>query len=87
MLALVLPAAEAASLRRQLQARPGAAISVDLERQTLTAPDGTAHRFEVDPFRKQALLRGQDEIALTMEYVAAIEAHESRRTAEMPWLT
>jgi len=87
VLALVLPAAEAASIRRQLQERPGAAISVDLERQTLTAPDGTAHRFEVDPFRKQALLRGQDEIALTMEYAAAIEAHESRRAAEMPWLT
>jgi len=86
VLALVLPAAEAASIRRQLQERPGAAISVDLERQTLTAPDGTAHRFDVDPFRKQALLLGQDEIALTMEYVAAIEAHESRRAAEMPWL-
>ena len=87
VLALVLPAAAAASIRRQLQERPGAEISVDLERQTLTAPDGTAHRFDVDPFRKQALLRGQDEIALTMEYVAAIEAHESRRAAEMPWLT
>jgi 3-isopropylmalate/(R)-2-methylmalate dehydratase small subunit len=60
---------------------------VDLERQTLTAPDGTAHRFEVDPFRKQALLRGQDEIALTMEYEQAIAAHESRRAAELPWLT
>ena len=87
VLALVLPAAATASIRKQLQERPGAAISVDLERQTLTAPDGTAHRFDVDPFRKQALLRGQDEIALTMEYAAAIEAHESRRAAEMPWLT
>ena len=87
VLALVLPAAVAAAVRRQLQERPGAAISVDLERQTLTAPDGTLHRFEVDPFRKQALLRGQDEIALTMEYEQAIAAHESRRAAEMPWLT
>jgi len=87
VLALVLPAAEAASIRRQLQERSGAEISVDLERQTLTAPDGTAHRFDVDPFRKQALLRGQDEIALTMEYEQAIAAHESRRSAEMPWLT
>jgi len=82
-----LTAAEAASIRRQLQERPGAAISVDLERQTLTAPDGTLHRFEVDAFRKQSLLRGQDEIALTMEYAAAFEALESRRAAVMPWLT
>jgi len=87
VLALVLPAATAGAMRRQLQERPGAAISVDLERQTLTAPDGTLHRFEVDPFRKQALLKGQDEIALTMEYEPAILAHESRRAAEMPWLT
>ena len=87
VLALVVPATAAAAIRRQLQERPGAAISVDLERQTMTAPDGTLHRFEVDPFRKQALLRGQDEIALTMEYAKAVEAHESRRAAEMPWLT
>ena len=87
VLAVVLPPAEAASIRRQLQERPEAAISVDLERQSLTAPDGAVHRFEVDPFRKQALLRGQDEIALTMEYEQAILAHESRRAAEMPWLT
>jgi len=86
VLALVLPPAEAASIRRQLQERPGATISVDLERQSLTAPDGRVHRFEVDPFRKQALLRGQDEIALTMEYGQAIAAHEARRAVEMPWL-
>jgi len=43
----------------------------------LTAPDGTLHRFEVDPFRKQALLKGQDEIALTMEYEQAIAATRS----------
>ena len=87
VLAVVLPAEPVATLRRQLHERPGAAISVDLASQTLTAPDGTTRRFEVDAFRKQALLRGQDEIALTMEYAAAIEAHESRRSAEMPWLT
>ncbi len=87
VLALVLPPAAAAAIRRQLQERPGATISVDLEGQRLTAPDGSLHRFEVDPFRKQALLRGQDEIALTLEYEQAILAHESRRAAEMPWLT
>jgi len=87
VLALVLPGASAVAIRRQLQERPGSTISVDLEGQTLTAPDGSLHRFDVDPFRKQALLKGQDEIALTMEYEQAILAHESRRAAEMPWLT
>ena len=86
VLAVVLPLDVVAGLRRQLHDRPGATISVDLASQTLTAPDGTTQYFEVDPFRKQALLKGQDEIALTMEYEKAILAHEARRAAEMPWL-
>ena len=59
---------------------------MDLAAQTLTAPDGTVHRFEIDPFRKQALLTGQDEIALTLSYDAQIETFEARHAAEMPWL-
>lgn len=87
MLAVVLPSPDAASISRHLQDRPGADISVDLERQALTAPGGTAHGSELDPFRKQALLNGQDEIAPTMEYAEAIAAHEAGRAAEMPWLS
>jgi 3-isopropylmalate/(R)-2-methylmalate dehydratase small subunit len=86
VLAVVLPADVVAGLRRQIHDHPGATISVDLASQTLTAPDGTTRRFEVDPFRKQALLKGQDEIALTMEYTREIEAFEARHTAEMPWI-
>ena len=78
VLAVVLPAGEVAALRRQLHERPGAAISVDLASQTLTAPDVSRHRFEVDPFRKQALLKGQDEIALTLEYRRASSRIEDR---------
>src|SRR5262245_22161103 len=87
VLAAVLPPRAAAELRRQLHDRPGAPIAVDLASQTLTGPDGRAHRFEVDPFRKQALLKGQDEIALTLEYTREIEAFEARHAREMPWLS
>jgi 3-isopropylmalate/(R)-2-methylmalate dehydratase small subunit len=87
VLAVPLPGDVAAGLRSQLHTRPGATISVDLASQTVTAPDGRPHRFEVDPFRKQALLRGQDEIALTMEYAREIEAFEAKHAAEMPWLS
>jgi len=87
VLAVVLPKDVVAGLRRQLRDRPGATISVDLASQTLTAPDGTTQRFEVDPFRKQSLLKGQDEIALTMEYAREIEAFEARHAREMPWLS
>ena len=81
LLPVILPAAVVASLRTQLHARPGATVTVDLAAQTVTAPDGATHRFEVDPFRKQALLTGQDEIALTLSYEKEIAAFEARRRA------
>lgn len=49
-------------------------MTVDLETQTITAPDGASHHFDIDPFRKQALLSGQDEIALTLTHAPAITA-------------
>ena len=81
LLPVILPPEIVADLRRQLHANPGASITVDLESQTVTAPDGQTHRFNVDAFRKQALLSGQDEIALTLSYEREIAAFEARRTA------
>jgi len=86
LLPLILPADLVDGLRRQLHAKPGATMTVDLEAQTVTAPDGAVHRFEVDLFRKQALLRGQDEIALTLSYEADVAAFEARHARAMPWL-
>jgi 3-isopropylmalate/(R)-2-methylmalate dehydratase small subunit len=85
-LAVVVPAELSADLRRQLHERPGALMTVDLEAQALTAPDGTRHAFTVDPFRRECLLRGQDDIALTLSHESAIAAFEQGRRAEMPWL-
>jgi len=85
-LAVVVPAELAADLRRQLHERPGAELTVDLEAQILVAPDGARHAFEVDPFRREGLLRGQDEIALTLGHEAAIALFEKQHRAEMPWL-
>jgi 3-isopropylmalate/(R)-2-methylmalate dehydratase small subunit len=86
VLSVVLPPGAAAGLRRVLAERPGAILTVDLEPQTITAPDGSSLRFEVDAFRKHGLLTGQDELALTREHLPAIEAFEARRRGEMPWL-
>ena len=63
-----------------------ARISVDLESQQVVGPDGTAFGFEVDPFKKRCLLEGLDDIALTLEKVAAIEAFEKKRRTTTPWL-
>jgi 3-isopropylmalate/(R)-2-methylmalate dehydratase small subunit len=76
----------AAALRRQLHAMPGATITVDLAAQVITGPDGARLPFAVDLFRREGLLRGQDEIALTLEHAPAIAEFERRRAEETPWL-
>ncbi len=86
LLPVILPADVTDTMRRQLHERPGATMTVDLESQTVTAPDGTTHPFSIDPFRKQCLLTGQDEIALTLGQEPAIAAFERRHASAMPWL-
>ncbi|MBW8270784.1 3-isopropylmalate dehydratase small subunit [Caldovatus aquaticus] len=77
---------EVAALRRQLHARPGARITVDLERQSITAPDGRALAFEIEPARKRRLLLGLDEIGLTLRHEDAIAAFERGYRTRRPWL-
>ena len=86
LLPVILPADAASGLRAQLHASPGATLAVDLAAQTVTGPDGAVHRFEVDPFRKQMLFTGQDEIGLTLGYETQIREFEARHRAAMPWL-
>ena len=85
LLTVVLPPAKAAALRRQLEDRPGAAVSVDLPAQRIVLPDGTAEPFEIDPFRKEALIQGLDDVELTLRDLAAIEAFERDDAAARPW--
>jgi len=61
-------------------------LTVDLERQQVITPDGTAFAFEVDPFRRRCLLEGLDDIGLTLQYADEIRAYEERRKREAPWL-
>jgi len=62
-----------------------AVISVDLEKQEITRPDGSRIHFEIDPFRKQCLLNGWDDIGLTMRHEKEISDFESRRRVSEPW--
>ena len=87
LLPVILAADVVAGLRRQLHARPGATMTADLESQTVSAPDGTKHRFEIEAFARQMLLTGQDEIALTLGYEPQIRAFETRHHSDSPWLT
>ena len=68
-------------LLEQLAASKGAAVTVDLAAQTVYAPDGSAHRFEIDGFAKRCLLEGLDEIGYTLtllDKVALFEARHAR---------
>lgn len=81
-----LPADRVARMRVVLHELPGAEISIDLEKQTVIGPDGRTDSFDVDPFRKDMLLQGADEVKLTMGYEADIKRFEDRQRQEMPWL-
>jgi len=83
---IALPAAELDALFGQVEGLPGYRLTVDLAAQTVTRPDGHSVRFDVDPFRKECLLNGWDDIGLTLRHAEQIHAFEDRRKAEQPWL-
>jgi 3-isopropylmalate/(R)-2-methylmalate dehydratase small subunit len=62
-----------------------AIITIDLEKQEITGPDGGCVKFEIDPFRKHCLLNGLDDIGLTMQKSAAIDVFEAKRKQAQPW--
>lgn len=86
MLPVALQNAEVDRLFQEVEAQPGYHLTVDLAAQTVTTPSGASFRFAVDPFRKDCLLNGLDEIGLTLQHAADIDAYEQRRKREAPWL-
>jgi 3-isopropylmalate/(R)-2-methylmalate dehydratase small subunit len=86
ILAITLADTIIGDLWRQLRERPGAEMTVDLPAQSLIAPDRGRHPFDISPLRKDRLVRGIDDIDVTLEYRDAIESFESKRRAAMPWL-
>ena len=61
-------------------------LSVDLVTQTISRPNGATIKFDVEPFRKQCLLDGLDDIGLTLEKGREIDSFEAGRDADRPWL-
>ena len=85
-LPIVLPLERVAALRELLKARPGSEVTIDLTAQTVTFPDGTVEAFDVDPFRKECLVAGIDEIDLTLRHADAIARYEDNARKASPWL-
>ena len=78
--------------REQVRALMGEAkggnhvFSIDLEAQTVTAPSGAVFAFEIDPGRKEKLLKGLDAIGETLQAADDIADYEARRALDRPWL-
>jgi 3-isopropylmalate/(R)-2-methylmalate dehydratase small subunit len=86
LLPVRLAPGEVRDLISQLQEVPGREIYVDLPAQTVTGPDGAVYPFDIGSFPKECLLKGLDEIALTLELKGEIVRYERDGKAKFPWL-
>lgn len=83
ILAVALPQEQVDRLLEVAKDQP---LTIDLENQVVTTPYQDRFAFEIDPFRKQCLLEGLDEVGLTMARDDAIATYEARQSRDMPWL-
>lgn len=86
ILPIVLPQEEIDKLFDDAGRGSNAVISVDLEKQEIRGPDGGCITFDVDPFRKQCMLNGWDDIGLTLRHEKDISSFEEKRKLSQPWL-
>ena len=85
ILPVVLPQEAVDVLMADARRGANARITIDLDKQTVTTSDGQTFPFDVDAHRKHCLMNGLDDIGLTLEKGAAIDAYEARAAATQPW--
>ena len=85
LLPIALPKEIVDELMRDAERGANAVLTIDLENQTISRPDGQVVSFEIDPFRKHCLLNGLDDIGLTEQKEGAIAGYEQRLRAQKPW--
>ena len=86
ILPIQLPQEDVDKLMEDAERGANATVTVDLESQTITGPDGGTISFDIDPFRKSCLLEGLDDIGLTLKRKQKIDALEEKQKAAQPWL-
>lgn len=86
LLPIQLPESAISQLFDEVKAFPGYQLIVDLPRQVVVKPDGAELPFDIEPFRKECLIGGLDEIGLTLQHTDKIRAYEAQRIAAKPWL-
>ncbi len=85
ILPITLPQEDIDRLMDGVERGTNAVLTVDLEAQTVTGPDDSSISFDIDPFHKQCLLEGHDNIALTMKKKDKIADFEAQQKQEQPW--
>ena len=86
LLPIRLAAEQVDGLFKAVEANVGYKLTIDLEQQTISAPDGKVYKFEVETFRKYCLLNGLDDIGMTLQHVDEIKRYETMHRAAQPWL-
>lgn len=86
LLPITLDRSTVRELFAEVEANEGYQLSIDLAAQTVTTPTGRVLHFEIDPFRKEALLKGLDNIGWTLSHSDEIKVYEEKRKQEAPWL-
>ena len=85
ILPIKLPKEDWEKIMDDAQRGANARLTVDLESQTITGPDGGEVSFEIDQFKKKCLLEGLDDIGLTMMNDDKIEKFEGDLDRDQPW--
>ena len=86
MLLIKLPQAIVNELMDDAKKGANARLTVDLAAQTITRPDGGTVKFDIDPFLKDCLLNGLDDIGITMKKESKIASFEQKQRLAQPWL-
>ncbi len=86
ILPIVVSKPELDAVMGEISANEGVAFSIDLEAQTVSTPGGINIKFEIDKFRKDALLQGLDDVALTLQHLDKIDTFEEKQKAQLNWL-
>ncbi len=85
ILPITLPQEDIDKLMDGVERGANAVLTVDLEAQTITGPDDSSISFDIDPFHKQCLLEGHDDITLTLKKKDKIADFEAQQKQEQPW--
>jgi len=85
ILPIALPKEDWEKVMDDAERGANAKLTIDLEAQTITGPDGGSVSFEIDPFKKKCLLEGLDDVGLTMTNGDKIDSFESEREQSTPW--